>query len=172
MRSYKENLPNITTLIFDVDGVLTNGDVILFNDEVVRTLNSRDAYAIQYAVKRDMRVLIITGGNSEAVKKRLLNLGATEVCLKSSNKLEVYEGLKAKYNFEDAEVMYMGDDLPDHAVMQKVGVSACPQDAAVEIKAIADYQSPFNGGRHAVRDIIEQTLRVQDKWFKEEALHW
>ncbi|MDX1446341.1 KdsC family phosphatase [Lishizhenia sp.] len=172
MRSYKENLPNITTLIFDVDGVLTNGDVILFQDEVVRTLNSRDAFAIQYAIKMGMRVLIITGGNSEAVKKRLLNLGATEVCLKSSNKLSVYEDLKAKYNFEDSEVMYMGDDLPDHAVMQKVGVSACPQDAAVEIKAIADYQSPFNGGRHAVRDIIEQTLRVQDKWFKEDVVHW
>lgn len=172
MRSYKENLPKINTLIFDVDGVLTNGDVMLFQNEVVRTLNSRDAYAIQYAVKMGMRILIITGGHSEAVKSRLLNLGVEEVCLKSANKLSVYEKLKTKYGFKDEEVVYMGDDLPDYEVMTQVGVSACPQDAAIEIKSIADYQSPFNGGRHAVRDIIEQTLRVQDKWFKDGATSW
>lgn len=172
MNSYKEKLNKVTTFIFDVDGVLTNGDVMLTNNDVVRVLNSRDGYALQYASKLGYAIYIITGGTSKAVQTRLEELGATEVCLGSSNKLHVYDTLKSKYEFQDEEVLYMGDDIPDYHVMKTVGVSTCPQDAAVEIKAIADYQSPFSGGRHCVRDVIEQTLRVQHKWFKEEAFHW
>jgi 3-deoxy-D-manno-octulosonate 8-phosphate phosphatase (KDO 8-P phosphatase) len=172
MKSYKEKLPAITTFIFDVDGVFTNGDVILQENDVVRILNSRDGYAMQYASKMGYRILIVTGGTSESVKTRLTDLGATEVCLGSKNKLHVYDTLKTEYGFTDEEVLYMGDDIPDYHVMKIVGVSTCPQDAAVEIKAISDYQSPYNGGRHCVRDVIEQTLRVQDKWFKEDAFEW
>lgn len=172
MISYKEKLTKISTFIFDVDGVLTNGDVALINNEVVRTLNSRDGYAIQYAAKLGYKILIITGGNSTPVKDRLLALGATEVCLSASNKLHVYDTLKAQYELSDDEILYMGDDIPDYHVMKKVGVATCPQDAAVEIKKISDYQSPYNGGRYCVRDVIEQTLRVQEKWFKEGAFEW
>lgn len=172
MKSYKEKLPNINTFIFDVDGVMTNGDVLLFRDEYVRILSSRDGYALQYANKMGYRILVITGGKSERLRERLLNLGVTEVRLGSSNKVTVYEELKEKYKFTDDSVLYMGDDIPDYEVMKRVGVSACPQDAAVEIKHISDYQSPFLGGKHCVRDVIEQTLRVQDKWFKEEAHEW
>lgn len=172
MISYKEKLTKVSTFMFDFDGVLTNGDVALFNNEVVRTLNSRDSYAIQYAAKLGYKILIITGGNSIPVKKRLLALGATEVCLSSKNKLHVYDTLKTEYELSDDEILYMGDDIPDYHVMKKVGVAACPQDAAVEIKRISDYQSPHNGGRHCVRDVIEQTLRVQEKWFKEGAFEW
>lgn len=172
MISYKEKLAGITTFIFDVDGVLTDGSVILYRDEVVRTLNSRDGYAIQFASKSGYRVLIITGGNSESVAERLTSLGATEVCLRSSNKVEVYNSLKSKYGFEDKEVLYMGDDIPDYQVMQMVEVSTCPQNAAVEIKHISDYQSPIAGGKGCVRDIIEQTMRVQGKWFSETAFEW
>ena len=172
MISYKEKLEKVTTFIFDVDGVLTNGDVTLFKDEVVRTLSSRDGYAIQYAAKMGFNIFIITGGDSESVEDRLLKLGVTEVCLNSKNKLHVYDTLKTEHNFTDIETLYMGDDIPDYHVMKLVGVSACPQDAAVEIKSIADYQSPFKGGMHCVRDVIEQTLRVQNKWFKEEAFQW
>lgn len=172
MISYKEKLPAITTFIFDVDGVITNGQVYLIDNEVVRSLNSRDGYALQYASKMGYRLLFITGGNSPSVERRLINLGATEVCLGSSNKLHVYDTLKAKYNFTDEEVLYMGDDIPDYHIMKRVGVACCPQDAAVEIKSISDYQSPYFGGRHCVRDVIEQTLRVQGNWFKDEAFHW
>ncbi len=172
MNSYKEKLAAITTFIFDVDGVLTNGDVILFEDKVVRSLNSRDGYAMQYAAKMGYQIFIITGGTSEEVRTRLLNLGATEVRLGSSNKLSVYDSLKAAYGFRNEQVLYMGDDIPDYHVMRLVGVSTCPQDASVEIKDVADYQSPYNGGRHCVRDVIEQTLRVQGKWFNEEAFEW
>ncbi len=172
MKSYKEKLRSVNTFIFDVDGVLTNGDVYLINDEVVRALNSRDSYAIQYACKLNYKIFIITGGYSEAVKARLENLGVTQVCLGSSNKLHVYDTLKEEYNFEDEYVLYMGDDIPDYHVMRRVGIAACPQDAAPEIKSISDYQSPFNGGRHCVRDVIEQTLRVQKNWFNDEAFEW
>ena len=172
MTSYKEKLPNISTFIFDVDGVLTDGQILLMEEDFVRSLNSRDAYAMQYAVKEGYRILIITGGSSTLVEKRLLGLGIQEVRLKSFNKLKVYNDLKAKHGFKDSEVLYMGDDIPDYKVLKTVGVSTCPQDAAVEIKAISDYQSPFDGGKHCVRDVIEQTLRVQGKWFSESAFDW
>ena len=172
MTSYKEGLNKITTFIFDVDGVLTNGDISVYQNENVRSLNSRDGYALQYAAKMGYNVFIITGGDSKEVKKRLLGLGAKEVCLSVRNKMDTYSDLKSIYKFSDDEVMYMGDDIPDYQVMNIVGVAACPQDAAVEIKSISHYQSPFNGGRHCVRDIIEQTLRVQEKWFTEKAFEW
>ena len=145
---------------------------MLLKDEVVRTLSSRDGYAVQYASKLGYRILIVTGGNSEAVKTRLENLGATEVRLKSKNKLEVYDDLKEKYGFTDEEVLYMGDDIPDYQVMRQVKVATCPQDAAVEIKGISHYQSPKNGGHGCIRDVIEQTLRAQGKWFSETAFEW
>lgn len=170
--SYKLKLKNIDTFIFDVDGVLTDGSVYLMNDEVGRVLNSRDSYAMQYAFKMSYNIFVVTGGSSESVKKRLLRLGVTEVVLQSQNKVDVYESLKTKYNFKDENVLYMGDDIPDYNVMKQVGVATCPQDAAVEIKAISHYQSPYNGGRHCVRDVIEQTLRVQGKWFGELSHHW
>jgi 3-deoxy-D-manno-octulosonate 8-phosphate phosphatase (KDO 8-P phosphatase) len=172
MTSYKEKLNLITTFMFDVDGVLTNGDVMLLHNEVVRTLNSRDAYAVQYAVKMGYRVLIVTGGNSQDVKDRLIALGVQEVHLSSFNKLAVYEDIKVKHRLKDEEILYMGDDIPDYQVMTKAGVAACPQDAAIEIKHISHYHSPYNGGRHCVRDVIEQTLRVQGKWFSEQAFEW
>lgn len=158
--------------MFDVDGVLTNGEVILFKNEVVRTMSSRDAYAIQYAVKMGYKIIIITGGNSQDVKDRLTALGVHEIHLSSFNKLKVYRELQEKYNYKDEEVMYMGDDIPDYEVMSTVGLAACPQNSAVEIKKISHYQSPYDGGKHCVRDIIEQTLRVQNKWFTEMAFEW
>jgi 3-deoxy-D-manno-octulosonate 8-phosphate phosphatase (KDO 8-P phosphatase) len=172
MISYKERLNHITTFLFDVDGVFTNGQITLFRNEIVRTLNSRDGYALQYAAKMGYKIIIVTGGNSEEVKATLLALGAAEVHLSSHNKLDVYTAIKEKHRLQDNEILYMGDDIPDYQVMQKAGVAACPQDAAVEIKAISHYQSPFNGGEHCVRDVIEQTLRVQNKWFSQEAFEW
>ena len=170
--NYKQKLANVTTFMFDVDGVLTDGNVYLFQNEVVRSLNSRDGYALQYASKLGYDIYIITGGNSVSVKDWLLGLGAKEVFLQSKNKLEVYNHIIERENLKDEEVLYMGDDIPDFEVMRKAGVSACPQDAAVEIKEISHYQSPYAGGKHCVRDLIEQTLRVQGKWFGELSLEW
>lgn len=158
--------------MFDVDGVLTDGSVHLLNGEIVRTLNSRDGYALQYASKMGYNIFIVTGGSSEEVKLRLLDLGATEVRLKSKDKMVVFEELKSHYQFTDEQVLYMGDDLPDFPVIKRVGVGTCPNDAAVELLEVADYVSPKKGGQHCVRDVIEQTLRVQGKWFSKEAFQW
>lgn len=172
MITYKERLNKITTFIFDIDGVLTNGDVTIYKDEIVRTLNSRDGFSIQLAEKMGFNVFVISGGSSEPVKIRLENLGVKEVFLRAANKINVYESLLEKYNLTEEEILYMGDDLPDYKVMKRVGCATCPQDAAVEIKEISHYQSPYYGGRFAVRDVIEQTLRVQEKWFTEKAFEW
>lgn len=172
MKSYKEKLPNITTFIFDVDGVFTNGEVMLFENQVVRTMHSKDGYAVQYASKIGFKIFVITGGYSEEVKLRLLNLGVKEVHLRTHNKLIVYNEIKTKHQLNDSEILYMGDDIPDYEVMTKVGVATCPQDAAPEIKSISHYQSPINGGKGCVRDVIEQTLRVHGKWFGEGSMIW
>lgn len=171
-KSYKEILPQITTFIFDIDGVLSNGEVLLMNEGVYRTLNSKDAYALQYAAKLNYKIFIISGGNSEDVEKRLLKLGVTKVFLKSCNKLEVFENLKSEYGLLDSEILYMGDDIPDYLVMKKVALATCPQDAASEIKAISNYQSPISGGKGCVRDVIEQTLKVQNNWMLDLAFMW
>ena len=145
---------------------------MLMNGGVIRTLNSKDGYAIQYAVKKGYRILVITGGNSQDVKDRLEGLGAQKVVLRSADKLIVYEQLKQEFGFTNEQVLYMGDDIPDIPVMKLVGVSTCPQDAAVEVKAICHYQSPLNGGRACVRDVIEQVMRLHGKWMNADAYHW
>jgi 3-deoxy-D-manno-octulosonate 8-phosphate phosphatase (KDO 8-P phosphatase) len=172
MKSYKENLKNITTLIFDVDGVLTNGKVIVFNGEFLRSIHSKDAFAIQYAAKLGYNLFIITGGYSKDLNEKLISLGVKEVFSKSSNKLEIYTDLKEKYKFIDDETLYIGDDLPDYPIMKLVKIATCPADAVPEIKAISHYHSPFFGGETCVRDVIEQVLKVQENWMKEEAFMW
>src|SRR5690554_2118821 len=138
--SYKINLSSISTFIFDIDGVLTDGNINIFTNEAVRSLNTRDGYALQYASKKGYNIFVISGGNSKAIKNQLLSAGIKEVALQASNKIEVYEDLKKRYNITDKEILYMGDDIPDYNIMKKVGIATCPQDAAVEIKNIAHYQ--------------------------------
>ncbi len=172
MISYKEKLKKITCFIFDVDGVLTDGNVYLFKDEIVRAINSKDAYALQYGSKMGFRTFIISGGNSEEVKTRLLEFGVTEVHLSTHNKLACYEDIKKRFKLVDEEILYMGDDIPDIPVLKKVAVSSCPQDAAIDVKKIVTYQSPIDGGKGCVRELMEQTLRVQGKWLSEKAFEW
>jgi 3-deoxy-D-manno-octulosonate 8-phosphate phosphatase (KDO 8-P phosphatase) len=172
MISYKERLNHITTFMFDVDGVLTDGSILLINNDVIRSMDAKDGYALQYASKMGYKIFIVTGGKSHDVKDRLEGLGVTEVHLSSHTKLAVYNDIKERHQLIDKEIAYMGDDIPDYPVMKTVGLAACPQDAVPEIKAIAHYQSPKNGGENCVRDIIEQTLRVQGKWFTEKAFKW
>ncbi len=172
MISYKERLEKITTIVLDVDGVMTNGEVYFLNDSVVRALNSKDGYALQYAAKKGFKFFVITGGTSTNIKESIQGLGATEVYLGSSKKRQVYEGLKLKYNLTDEEIAYMGDDIPDIPVLKLVGFSACPQDAAIEVKENVHYQSPINGGKGCVRDIVEQIMRVQGKWYNDDAFEW
>lgn len=162
---YLKLLPKITTLIFDVDGVLTDGIVTLLpNGDQIRSLNSKDSFAIQLAVRKGLRICIITGGNSQNVKMAMNRMGVEDVYLKIANKIDTYDDVKVMYDLTDEEIMYMGDDLPDYEVMKNVGISACPNNAAREIRDISKYISDQDGGKGCVRDIIEKVLRAQGKW--------
>ena len=165
---FLDQLKQITTLIFDVDGVLTNGDIIASGSgEYLRTFNIKDGYALQLAVKRGYHVCIISGGSGAAMQQRFEGLGINNIFLGATDKVVIYNDLLAKYNLTPSETLYMGDDIPDLKVMQLVGLATCPADAVPEIKAISQYISPYTGGKTAVRDIIEKVLRVQHKWFDE-----
>jgi 3-deoxy-D-manno-octulosonate 8-phosphate phosphatase (KDO 8-P phosphatase) len=164
-KNYKELLNTITTFIFDVDGVLTDGSVHLTpSGEMLRIMNIRDGFAMKAAVESGYHVCIISGGSNEGVKIRLKNLGITDIYLGSPNKVETFQEYVDVYSIKPEQVLYMGDDIPDYHVMQLVGMPTCPQDASPEIKAISKYISHKNGGKGAVREIIEQVMKVQDKW--------
>ena len=163
--SYKQLLPQINTLIFDVDGVLTNGMVTIMPDgELVRHMNIKDGYALKTAVDKGLNVCIISGGKNEGVRTRLANLGIKDIYLGAHDKIIQYNELVEKYNLKPENVLYMGDDIPDYPVMKLVGVPCCPNDAAPEIQAVSKYISYKKGGEGCVRDVIEQILRVQGKW--------
>lgn len=171
--NYKSKLNDIKTFCFDVDGVFTDGIVLLSTDgDQLRTANVRDGYAVQLAVKKGYNIAIITGGRSEAVRKRFEGLGVTDVYLASSNKVDVLNAYLKEKNIDLSEVCYMGDDIPDMRVMQKVGLPVCPADAAVEIKDVSAYVSPYAGGKGCVRDILEQTMKVQGKWLDADSHEW
>ncbi len=165
MENFKQKLGNISCFVFDVDGVLTDGSLILFpTGEQVRTMNIRDGYALQLAVKKGYRVAIISGGKSESVKARLNGLGIKEVHLGVNDKVDKLKEIMGVYNLKTENILYMGDDVPDFAAMKMCGIASCPADAATEIKSISIYVSDKRGGEGCVRDVIEQVMRVQGKW--------
>jgi len=173
MSNYRKKLKKVKAFVFDVDGVLGSDKVLLFSDgEMLRTMNIKDGYAMQYAVRKGYKIAIITGGSSDSVRKRFEKLGIDDVYILSRNKIDDYEHFLNRYKLTDEEVLYMGDDLPDYRVMKKVGVPTCPSSAADEIKSISDYISPHQGGDGAVRDIIQQVLKVQGKWMDDDAFNW
>lgn len=166
-KSYKELMNGITTFIFDVDGVLTDGSVFITSDgEMQRTMNIRDGYAMKAAVESGYHVCIISGGSNEGVRIRLRNLGITDIHLGSPDKVETFDEYTDIYNIKPEQVLYMGDDIPDYHVMKLVGLPSCPQDACPEIKGISKYISHKHGGKGAVRDVIEQVMKVQGKWME------
>ena len=163
--NYKALLPNITTFIFDVDGVLTNGKVLITSQgEMYREMDTKDGYALKCALVQGYKVCIISGGTNEGVRNRLKALGIYDIYLGAHHKQEPFQDLMDSYDLKPEEILYMGDDVPDIVVMEQVAVAACPNDAVSDVKEIANYVSHKKGGEGCVRDIIEQTLRVQGKW--------
>ena len=155
----------IKTFVFDVDGVLTDGNLLILADgQQARTMNIKDGYALQLAIKKGYRVLVISGGNADAVKARLEKLGVIDVFMNVTNKkeklTEYAENLQLKWD----EILFMGDDIPDHEAMQLVGLPCCPADAAIEIKQVAGYIAPRDGGQGCVRDVIEKVLKLNSHW--------
>lgn len=163
--SYKTYLKNITTFIFDVDGVLTDGTItITTTGEMLRTMHTKDGYAIKVALTAGYNVCIISGGTNEGVRERLKALGVSDIYLGAHHKKDELREYMDIYNIKAEQALFMGDDLPDYEVMQMVGLACCPQDAVPEIKAISHYISHKDGGKGCVRDVIEQVLKVQGKW--------
>lgn len=155
----------IKVFVFDVDGVLTNGTLLVTEEgHLLRTMNIKDGYALQLAIKKGYQIWIISGGTSNAVVKRLSKLGLEEVHIAVKDKAQLLQTLLAKYDIAPSALLYMGDDMPDRAVMQLCGLKTCPADAINEIKAIADYISPIKGGEGCVREVIEFVLKLNKHW--------
>ncbi|NLA25130.1 MAG: HAD-IIIA family hydrolase [Bacteroidales bacterium] len=168
--NFKQLLKNIKAIVLDVDGVLSSNKVLIDqNGELQRFTNVKDGFAIQLAIRMGIEIAIITGGRSDAVVKRFENLGVKHIYFKVNDKNTALDDFVEKTGIKLSEILYMGDDLIDYEVMQRVGVATAPIDAAQEIKQISIYVSQFAGGEACVRDIIEQVLRIQGKWMTKEA---
>lgn len=172
MGFFKDDLLNVKAFVFDVDGVLSK-DTTPLNEEgdPVRTANVKDGFAIRSAVKMGYPVAVITGGFIERVRLRYEKLGVIHYYDKVRNKVECLNDFLSKTNLKAEEILFMGDDLVDYRIMKEVGVPTCPKDAVHEIKEISKYISDKNGGEGCVRDVIEQTLKAQQKWFTDEMLN-
>ncbi|GAB6975182.1 KdsC family phosphatase [Prevotella falsenii] len=158
-------LRKIKAIVFDVDGVLSLNTVAMNSEGVpVRTMNIKDGYAIQLAVKLGLKIALMTGGRNEEVRKRYAYLGVQDVFLNCNIKLNTWNAYLKENNLQTDEVIYVGDDIPDYEIMQRAGCACCPKDACADIKAISSYISDCNGGMGVARDIIEQVLRAQGKW--------
>ncbi len=165
--SFLENLHKINTFVFDVDGVLTDGSILVNEGgEQLRTFNIKDGYAIQLAIKKGFQVVIISGGFSQGVLIRLQSLGSRQVHLGIADKLKKLNDVLYRLNVSAKQIMVIGDDLPDYWMMKEALIAACPADACQEIKSISQYVSPMNGGEGVARDVIEKVMKVQGKWFE------
>lgn len=165
------NFTSVKAFVLDVDGVLTDGSLLLLDDgQMMRRMNIKDGYALQLAIKKGYHILIISGGSSDAVKLRLQKLGVNEVFMKVTDKKNMLISYVAKHNLLWEQVLYMGDDIPDLAAMQLSGLPCCPADAVPEIKTIAHYISPLNGGNGCVRDVIEKVLKLNSHWTVDESI--
>ena len=155
----------ITTFIFDMDGVLTDGQVLTIpGGAMARSMNVKDGYAISLAIKNGYNVAIISGGKAPEAEERLKYLGIKHIYMQVHNKLECLSKILQENNLTTQEILYMGDDIPDYAIMRQVALPCCPTDAVAEIKNVSKYISPFDGGKGCVRDVIEKVMKLQDKW--------
>ena len=168
MGNFKEDIARIEAMIFDVDGVLTDGRIIpTAEGDFIRCYNCKDAYAVAYANKRGHRTCVITGGFGATLEKRIRMMGFKEYYMDCGDKITTLREYIKKHNLNPENVLYMGDDIPDLECMREVGMPVCPADAASDVIAASRYVSEFDGGRGAVRDIVEQVLRAKDDWAKD-----
>lgn len=159
------DLTSVKAIIFDVDGVLSLSTIQMSPAGLpVRTVNIKDGYAIQLAIKMGMKIAIISGGTDPSIEERYRKLGMTDIFMSCSTKIQVLNQYLADNNLKAEEVIYVGDDIPDYEIMKVVGCPCCPADACSDIKEISTYVSPYEGGKGCARDIIEQILRAKGLW--------
>jgi len=160
-----ERFQKIKLFVFDVDGVLTDGSLYVFNDgEQARKMNIKDGFALQLAIKKGYGMLVISGAYSEAVQKRLEKLGITDVLMKVTDKRETLLRYLEEKKISAEHVLFMGDDIPDYSVMKMAGLACAPANAAPEIRSIAHFISTSNGGEGCVREVIEKVLKINGHW--------
>ncbi len=173
MTNFKEDLARVKAFVFDIDGVMSLQTISLNAFGIPnRTVNLRDGYAIQLAVKKGYQVAVISGSNAKEYIKRLKLLGVKDVYLNSRSKVEHFNSFLKKYNIQKSDVLFMGDDIPDYGVMKLAGIPVCPADADSEIRQVALYISDKRGGEGCVRDVIEQVLRLHNNWMDNDAFTW
>lgn len=170
----ESELVRVKALVFDVDGVLSRSVMSMASDgNPVRTVNVKDGYALQLAVKCGLRICVITGAKPEHIRRRYESLGIDDVYIASSVKIHDYEDFLGRHSLTDADVLAMGDDIPDFPILKRCAVPCCPADAAPEIKEICKYISPLDGGCGCVRDILERVLKARKMWMSDEhAFGW
>jgi len=162
---------NIRVFVFDVDGVLTDGTLLVLNDgQMARRMHIKDGYAIQLAIKKGYKLIVVSGSQSDAVINRLNKLGVIDIRMNVSDKLEILQSIISEYKVKTEELLFMGDDMPDLPAIKIVGLSCCPADAATEIKEVAHYISHLNGGMGCVRDVIEKVLKLNSHWSENEGI--
>lgn len=168
------DLRKIKAVVFDVDGVLSASTIQMDeNGEPLRTINIKDGYAIQLAVKHGIQLAIMTGGRNENIRSRYEYLGVKDIYISCSMKIRTWEEFLKKYALKEEEVIYVGDDIPDYEVMKRAGCPCCPKDACAEIKGISTYVSNCEGGHGIARDILEQVMKAQGRWvLNEKAFGW
>ncbi len=163
----------IKAFVFDVDGVMTPGQVLVTEEGyMLRSVNIKDGYAVQHAVKSGYHVAIISGGKSEGMRKRFEGLGVQHIYLGQQEKLGAFADFLKNTKLKPEDVAYMGDDLPDVPVLEKVGLACCPQDACADVLQVAQFISRVRGGEGCVRDLIERTMKLQDSWHNDETHKW
>ncbi len=167
MGNFKEDIAKVEAMVFDVDGVMTDGRIIPTPEgDFIRCYNCKDGYALAYAIRHGYRVCIITGGYGATLERRLQMLGVQDYYIDCMDKITTLRSFIEKYGLNPEHVLFMGDDIPDLECMREVGIPVCPADSAAEVLAVSRYVSEFEGGRGAVRDIVEQVLRARGDWAK------
>lgn len=155
----------IDTFIFDIDGVLTDGSILVLDSgEMARQMNVKDGYALSLAIQKGYKIFITSGSAPNPSKIRLNRLGITHVFFNVKDKKAFVQNLIEEHGLRSESILYMGDDLPDLPVFNIVNVSSCPADAAPELKHTAMYVSTKKGGEGCVRDVIEKVLKMRGEW--------
>lgn len=168
MGNFKEDIACVEAMVFDVDGVMTDGRIIpTAEGDFIRCYNAKDGYALAYAIHHGYRVCIITGGYGKILERRLRMLGVKDYFIDCMDKIATLRDYMRRNGLRPEQVLYMGDDIPDLECMREVGMPVCPADAAAEVLEVSRYVSEFDGGRGAVRDIVEQVLRARGDWAKD-----
>lgn len=167
MGNFKEDVARVEAVVFDVDGVLTDGSITPTPDgDFIRRYYAKDGYAMAYALREGLKICIISGGRGKMLENRMRLLGVTRMYLDCMDKEQAMGEFFKDYDINPENVIYMGDDIPDLECMRMVGIPVCPADAAMEVIEASRYVSEYDGGRGAARDILEQVLRAQGRWAK------